>query len=61
MTYVFKEPVRMLVLHPEYGSLEVRAYCHLDAKLQAANIWDVTLEDLRRAQIGIEKCVLENE
>lgn len=61
MTYIFKEPVRMLVLHPEYGQLEVRAYCPFDAKLQAANIWDVPLEDLRRAQIGIEKCVLENK
>jgi hypothetical protein len=61
MTYIFKEPVRMLVIHPKYGKLEVRAYCILDAKLQAANIWDITLDDLQRAQIGIEKAALENK
>ena len=59
MTYIFKEPVRMLVLHPAYGKVEVRAYCPLDAKLQAANLWDVLLDDLDRAQVGIEKGDLE--
>lgn len=58
MIYEFKEPVRMLVRHPEFGELEVKAYCPFDAKLQAAGIWNVPLEDLQRAKIGIEKCAM---
>ena len=60
MTYIFKEPVRMIVIHPEYGTVEVKAYCRLDAKVQAANIWCVTLDDLQRAQIGVEKSVADD-
>lgn len=49
----------MIVIHPKYGTVEVKAYCRTDAKLQAANIWDVTLDDLQRVQIGVEKGVAD--
>ena len=53
--YVFKEPVRMVVISPVFGSVEVSAYCVFDAKLQAAGIWGVGVDQLGRVQVGIEK------
>lgn len=41
----FTEPVRMQVMHPEYGALTVEAFCELDAQLQAAERWDVPWAD----------------
>lgn len=35
----FEEPVRMRVLHPTYGMVEVKAYCEVDAKMQANAQW----------------------
>ena len=55
MIYIFKEPVKMAVIHKNYGQVEVKAYCPLDAKLQACNIWDVTLDDLQGAKVGVDK------
>lgn len=44
----------MVVIHAQYGKVEVKAYCPFDAKLQAAGIWGVPFEDLQRAKVGID-------
>ncbi len=59
MIYVFEEPVRMLVTHPAFGWVEVKAYCRFDAKLQAAAIWGVSFDQMQRAQVGVEKGKIE--
>ena len=54
------EPVEVLVMHPERGSVVVPAYCRIDAQLQAAAIWDVTLDEvMERCKLGLKKEQLE--
>lgn len=51
----FREPVRMQVLHPQYGTVEVLARCELDAQMQAAKAWDVSWLDIcREAKLAVE-------
>ena len=52
----FEEPVRFLVVHPAHGELVVPAYCVVDAKIQAANHWEVAYEDIAaQCRIGVDK------
>lgn len=54
------EPVRVLVVHPELGSIEVKAYCRIDAQLQAAAKWNVPLDEVvGKCKLGLESEVLE--
>ena len=47
-------------MHPERGSVVVPAYCRIDAQLQAAAIWDVTLDEvMERCKLGLKKEQLE--
>lgn len=55
----FREPVKMRVLHPTLGMFETPAYCPLDAKLQAANHWDVPFEETRLCKIAVETAALQ--
>ena len=55
----FREPVRMQVLHPQYGAVEVLAYCEMDAQLQAAEAWDVPWVDIcEGAKLAVETAAL---
>lgn len=55
----FKEPVRMQVLHPQHGAVEVLAYCEMDAQLQAAEAWDVPWVDIcQEAKLAVETAAL---
>lgn len=54
------ETVRVLVVHPELGAIEVQAYCRIDAQLQAATQWGITLDEVaEKCKIGLEPEVLE--
>lgn len=57
----FDDPVRMQVYDPTYGKLEVRAYCRVDAKLQAAAEWGVDFTDLARAKVAVETAALDKK
>ncbi len=56
---LFQEPVRMRVLHPTLGMFEVPAYCPIDARLQAANHWDVPYEEVRQCKVAVETAALQ--
>ncbi len=54
------EPMEVLVMHPERGPVVVPAYCRIDAQLQAAAIWDVTLDEvMERCKLGLKTEQLE--
>ena len=54
------DTVRVLVVHPELGSVVVSAYCRIDAQLQAAAHWDIALEEvLEKCRLGLETRVIE--
>ena len=58
-SFNFTEPVRFLVVHPQYGQVVVQAYCVFDAKMQAANQWEVPVMDIAaQCKVGIDKQVL---
>lgn len=54
----FEEPVRMLVLHPKFGKVEVKAYCRVDAKIQALAQWPEA--DLGEMKVAVETEALKN-
>lgn len=47
--------VEMVVLHPDQGQAAIPAYSVLDAKLQAAILWDMEMEELCRMRVLIDK------
>ena len=51
--------VRFIVIHPKYGRIEVLAYCGLEAKIMAANEWDVPYTEIADSKVGVEKAALE--
>ena len=55
----FGQEVRFLVIHPKYGRKEVLAYCGLEAKLIAANEWNVSYDDIKDSKVGVEKAALQ--
>lgn len=59
-SFVFAEPVRFLVVHPQLGEKIVFAYCVVDAKLQASIEWEVPFEDVvKNCKIGVDKAALK--
>ncbi len=52
----FEDPVRMQVLHPKYGKCEVRAYCAVDAKMQASALWKEA--DWGEMRVAVETAAL---
>ena len=53
------ETMRVLVVHPELGSIVVQAYCRIDAQLQAAMQWDISLDEvMEKCRLGLEPEVL---
>lgn len=56
----FTEPVRMQVMHPQYGITEVEAFCEVDAQMQAAERWDVAWADaVNEMRIAVETSALK--
>ena len=55
----FGREVRFIVIHPKYGRREVLAYCGLEAKLIAANEWNVSYAEIADSKVGVERAVLE--
>ena len=53
----FEEPARMQVLHPKFGKVEVKAYCVVDAKMQANGYWPEA--DWGDMQVYVENKALE--
>lgn len=53
----FEDPVKMMVLHPRYGKLEVKAYCAVDAKMQAGAAWGET--DWSKMRVAVETKALQ--
>ena len=48
-----------MVVHPERGSIVVQAYCRIDAQLQAAAQWDISLDEvMEKCRLGLESEVL---
>lgn len=59
LTFSFGEPVRFLAVHPKHGQVVVRAYCGLEAKIEAANAWDVPYTDIEKeCKVGVENAAL---
>lgn len=57
---IWDEAVRMIVLHPDGGGkLEVMAHTMLDARLQAAQHWNLPGEQTKRCKILVEKSALD--
>lgn len=50
----FTEPVRMQVLHPVYGIFETKAFCPLDAKMQAGMHWNLSYEEEQKCKVAVE-------
>lgn len=57
--FSFGEEVRFIVIHPKYGQKEVLAYCGLEAKIIAANEWNVSYSEIADSKVGVEKAALQ--
>lgn len=55
LTSSFGREVRFVVIHPVLGQKEVLAYCGLEAKIAAANEWNVPFTEVQDAKVGVEK------
>lgn len=54
----FEDPVRMQVSHEKYGKCEVKAYCLMDAKLQASSIWGAEAGEMSQMRVAVETAAL---
>lgn len=46
-------PTEITVVHPEKGRLTVKAFCGFDAKMQAAQMWELGAEELEQMKAVI--------
>ena len=51
----FREPVRMQVLVPGCGPVEVMAWCAEDARLQAAGLVDADFDVVMKSKVAVHK------
>ncbi len=58
LSFSFGEPVRFLISHPKYGDVVVTAYCGLEAKIEAANHWDVPYMEIKDSKVSVETAAL---